>query len=337
MSRPLHFFASGWGQYNVPVTTACGLTGRGSDPAGDFIVDGSDERAAGTSSRVAATCPTCLARMQAAPADATTAEFAQAEEREAANGSLQGLDCGPEVKVLARSPAKLLCWSSGHMYQSGQTQKYGDSSLFLITDRSASHYARAHLTLHHGGRLTAEMLRNCAGDIDAHFGLGATETLLGAHKAKRTLLVDGGGAKLTPSGRALRKAFAAATPDKTIAVEAACRCLQCAGPLKLETDTVRVDWQGPENAPRSLEDCQRLSNRTVVSCMGWPPQQRERVGYVMLYQTWDGESYRDRFFCSDACAAAYGRRAAAEQPALPAEPEAVNSSTFGLTPRRSRD
>ena len=55
--------------------------------------------------------------------------------------------------------------------------------------------------------------------------------------------------------------------------------------------------------PRSKDDCQRLVNETVVNVQ-YSKDPNDR--YVVRFSTWDGESYRDEFFCTNNCAIALG-------------------------------
>lgn len=58
------------------------------------------------------------------------------------------------------------------------------------------------------------------------------------------------------------------------------------------------------SAPRSKADCQRYANQPVARI------KYDANGSVDNFSTWDGESYLDRHFCTDRCAAAQGRASA---------------------------
>lgn len=95
-----------------------------------------------------------------------------------------------------------------------------------------------------------------------------------------------------------------------------CRC--CAKPIKKRTRShtfghakaERLSWctQHTER-PTTREEVQRLTNHQVVSI-------RKHNGFVYSASTWDGESYMDRFFCTDTCGRAFGAMAAEHFPDL---------------------
>lgn len=100
-------------------------------------------------------------------------------------------------------------------------------------------------------------------------------------------------------------------------VQPYCRC--CGKPVAKTTEKV---YFGPTNKmlngayfavrsddmPLTKEDAQRLLNEKVVSVKYYDPEKgtlTSGVGspkHVESVTTWDGESYKDEFFCSDPCA-----------------------------------
>lgn len=132
-------------------------------------------------------------------------------------GTLGGVHFGPSMKVLARSPKGLLLWVPGHQYWSGRQACYGAASLYLIATRDTKDVYRHYKELKQGGdggRLSARKIMADAERIDAVFGEGEAARIAEAVKAKRTHLVDGGGAELTISHREMARVRRAAEPPR---------------------------------------------------------------------------------------------------------------------------
>jgi hypothetical protein len=70
--------------------------------------------------------------------------------------------------------------------------------------------------------------------------------------------------------------------------------------------------------PTSKSEAQRLINEKVISV-------RHHGGHVYAASSWDGESWKDELFCTQKCAALFGRAAAYHKSglAMPAYHEAV--------------
>jgi len=117
------------------------------------------------------------------------------------------------------------------------------------------------------------------------------------------------------AGKIHRALYEAASPDLVIDVGDQ-YCLQCGKKLRVYTQNNHLDGLD-DNGPKTLEDCQRLSNHQVVALHGVGQQHPKHWKNIGWFETWDGESYQDHVFCSDKCAAIYGRRAAEELPHLP--------------------
>lgn len=124
---------------------------------------------------------------------------------ECVNGTLGGVDFGPHMKVLARSPKALLLWVPGHAYWSGRQQNYGAASCQLIINREAGDVYRNYRRLFDNGRLSAQRIIEQMDALDDAFGPGQWKHIAEAVKAKRTHLIDGGGDPLTPSHREMRR------------------------------------------------------------------------------------------------------------------------------------
>jgi hypothetical protein len=89
-----------------------------------------------------------------------------------------------------------------------------------------------------------------------------------------------------------------------------CRC--CGKPIGKHTTTQYFGGSGAVNKiaeyPRDKAEAQRLVNQQIVSLRyhraseGYRPQGAPDHDYVWWVGLWDGEGYRDEFFCSDPCA-----------------------------------
>ena len=97
-------------------------------------------------------------------------------------------------------------------------------------------------------------------------------------------------------------------------ISAGPRCRACGKLLRKSTSEL---WFGQSDAqiardpgrcrpekPASRAEAQRLVNQQIVS-IG-----RSRHGYIDHVTTWDGESYQDKFFCTNRCAMRLGYAAA---------------------------
>lgn len=228
-------------------------------------------------------------------------------ETEYASGHLNGADYGSRVRVLMRSP-DAICYVSLGVHIS----KRGNHS-------------------YHGVRTVAEAAkRDLLSDPKTrekfilHFGEGADEAAIRAAttRGKGTMLVNGGGDPLPLPAHVARQVrserYEGVTATRTDLIIPQQRCIQCEKPLRPHLTTHHLA-KIPKDAdhPRTVEDCQRLSNFPVYEVHGFDSGKPEAWWpYVSWFYTWDGESYIDRDFCSDRCAATYGRRAAAELPHL---------------------
>jgi hypothetical protein len=136
---------------------------------------------------------------------------------ECVHGTLGGVNFGPHMKVLCRSPEALLLWVPGHQYWSGRQANYGAASLYLIDTRKTGDVYRNYKELKtggDGGRLSAAKIMADAERIDAVFGEGRAKEIAATVKAKETLLIDGGGDPLIPSHKELRRRNKASRPPE---------------------------------------------------------------------------------------------------------------------------
>lgn len=101
-----------------------------------------------------------------------------------------------------------------------------------------------------------------------------------------------------------------------------CRC--CGKPIAKST---RITWLrapssiGPrdsgwsrtlevETFPKNREECQKLTNRAVTAVSYWSKDEDRRI---TSFHDWDGESWKDEFFCTNTCAQAFARLCAMHQ------------------------
>lgn len=73
--------------------------------------------------------------------------------------------------------------------------------------------------------------------------------------------------------------------------------------------------------PMTRAEAQRLVNQEIVSI------RRSRHGFIDHITTWDGETYRDRYFCTNRCAMALGYAAANSGQATKAYNDAIRTKT----------
>lgn len=225
-------------------------------------------------------------------------------ETEYTAGLLGGTNYGSRARVLMRSPQAALYIARG---------------LILHTPRSNDN-AYAFKTLVYGRVKPAQVTAPEVSDlINAAFGPDAASAAAQALEARGmgTALYDGGGPALVKPNAERRADVQAEYAARTCNWKAdlageAQTCRQCGAVLELATD---IYWMGsaiqPDH-PRSAEDCQRLTNRRVVAIYDYGVARPDRYGLVERFEVWDGESYAQADFCSDKCAAVYGRRAARE-------------------------
>jgi hypothetical protein len=223
---------------------------------------------------------------------------------EHADRVIGGADHGRDVRVLMRSPKAIAFVSRGV-----NVMTRGDVGQARRIARKATRAA-----------LDAPEARIVVTSV---FGEGADEAMIAAIAGRNrgTVLVDGGGAPAkTPQHVAaaqVRARHAAATPTVRglLAVRQTCR--QCGAPLRPDTRQHFLADAPKEGHPRSLEDCQRLTNEPVHGVIGHGAEKPEGWWpYVAWFETWDGESLVDPLFCGTPCAATYGRRAALHLPPL---------------------
>ena len=222
-------------------------------------------------------------------------------EKEDAFGTIGGAYYGAKVRVMARTPTLVFFNGLGFNYWTRSARYSGNDIARLFS-----------------GRPTIAQYEAVADKIDKLLGEGAGAAIVKAWRQHKTVLVDGGGEKLSLPNAIVRKHALAhyavhgvdCRADLTGRVKT---CLQCGAHLKPSTNHHRLGTKIQPDHPRTIEDCQRLTNQSVIAIHGFGAGDRARIGYVRWFETWDGETLQDPHFCNNACAAKYGRRAAEAQ------------------------
>jgi hypothetical protein len=219
-------------------------------------------------------------------------------EKEDARGVIAGSDYGSRVRIMARSPT--------HVIFNGLGSNYWDRN-----EHSGWHGLKH---LFHG-RPTIAQFEAVADKINEVLGEGAAPWVVRAWREKKTLWVDGGGEALPLPNivqhRLRYERYVDATADFKVDLTGRVKtCLQCGENLRPKTNHHRMGYDIQENHPRSIEDCQRMSNQAVIAVHSYGMNREDRWGLVEWFETWDGESLQDPYFCDSKCAAKFGRRAA---------------------------
>lgn len=220
---------------------------------------------------------------------------------ERANGIVGGHDYGSSIRMLVRSPTWVVFSGCG-----------GIHAAMLTLERHGTHWSNHHMLAE--GRVSTATIEAAKPRLD-ELGEGWYAAAHAAWKSRKTALLDGGGKALSKPAVEVQRDLEArrrveAPPWKADLSHRIDRCLQCDKLLDPDTDYHRFGNGIMDNHPRSVEDCQRMTNHEVIAIHRY--RDEKRWEFVEWFQTWDGESTLQEAFCSDACAAAYGRRAAAQ-------------------------
>lgn len=62
------------------------------------------------------------------------------------------------------------------------------------------------------------------------------------------------------------------------------------------------NWRTVDTLPRTEEELARLTNAPQITKI----YRHGRDGEITAFNTWDGESYKDKYFCSGTCATKQG-------------------------------
>lgn len=136
-------------------------------------------------------------------------------EREIVFGHIEGVDFGPDLYCIARSPAAVLVWSPGAPYTSGRQSVYGPSHLLGLPDRTPRF--TYHPTWKHigplGGRLRYDRILAHADQIGTLFSgepdPEIVKEIAEAVRVRKTLLIETGGPALMPARKLGASAYAA--------------------------------------------------------------------------------------------------------------------------------
>lgn len=131
-----------------------------------------------------------------------TSNSTQIAEREFAAGTIEGVDFGTRLWVIARSPTAVLVWVYGHSASINGFQRYYQPHLTILPDRTPAFASRpSYKSLRHEWtRLTPARLVEFEVALANVFGglnIGLIER---AVKERKTAIIDGGGGALTPPG-----------------------------------------------------------------------------------------------------------------------------------------
>jgi hypothetical protein len=239
-------------------------------------------------------------------------------DKEDARGSIAGSDYGSRVRVMARSPTCVIFNARGANYW----------------DRN-DHGGWHSLKRLFSGRPTIAQFEAASDKVDELFGAGAGAAVVQAWRTNKTVLVDGGGAPLPLpniiSHRIRYERYLDATADFRVDLTGRVKtCLQCGENLRPKTNHHRMGFDIRPDHPRTLEDCQRMTNQAVIALHSYGMNHEDRWGLVEWFETWDGETLQDPYFCNNECACKYGRRAA--EAAVKLEP-GVEPTVIPHTPR----
>lgn len=124
-------------------------------------------------------------------------------DREIADGSIEGVDFGPRVWVIARSPTAVLLWIFGHSASINGHVSYYQPHLTILPDRSPAfiYHPRYQSLRHEWTRLTTSRLMEFKAEICKAFDSpGAFDMIWRAVDKKKTAVIEGGGGQLPPFG-----------------------------------------------------------------------------------------------------------------------------------------
>lgn len=122
-------------------------------------------------------------------------------DREIASGRIEGVDFGPRVWVIARSPTAVLLWVFGQSQSINGFGRYYQPHLTILPDRSPSFiYNPTYRSLRHDWtRLTTSRLMEFKPEIcEAFDSGGAFDNIWRAVDRKQTAIFEGGGGPLLP-------------------------------------------------------------------------------------------------------------------------------------------
>lgn len=123
-------------------------------------------------------------------------------DREIASGLIEGVDFGPKVWVIARSPTAVLLWVYGQSQSINGFQRYYEPHLTILPDRSPAFINQpSYKSLRHAWtRLTATRLLDFKTEIEEVFGKDILPAIEQATRERKTAIIEDGGGRLKPNG-----------------------------------------------------------------------------------------------------------------------------------------
>jgi hypothetical protein len=120
-------------------------------------------------------------------------------DRETVSGAIEGVDFGPKLWVIARSPTAVLVWIFGHSWSNNGRSQYAEPHLTLLADRSPKFmYQPRYKSFRPFGRIHRDRVQLYSKEICEAFGADALEPILQAVEKRRTAIIEGGGGSLLP-------------------------------------------------------------------------------------------------------------------------------------------
>lgn len=121
-------------------------------------------------------------------------------DRELISGSIEGVNFGPSLILIARAPDRALFWNGGHSYTSGRRTEYAAATLTSIP-RSVRFGSHPRWANHgeEGGRLTPGRVAASVFSLARFFDDNELAAIVEAVRQKKTCIIEGGGARFAPS------------------------------------------------------------------------------------------------------------------------------------------
>ncbi len=120
--------------------------------------------------------------------------------REIVDGTVEGVDFGPRIYCIARSPRFVLGWVYGHSWSLNGTQRYAEPHLVAFPSRRFSGNVEYKSFGAYGGRLSTARIVAEAENLKKLLGNDVpVEEMAQAVAQQSTLLIEGGGYRLMPA------------------------------------------------------------------------------------------------------------------------------------------
>lgn len=120
-------------------------------------------------------------------------------DRELVSGKIEGVDFGPRLWVIARSPTAVLVWIFGHSRSVNGHASYAEPHLTLLPDRSPVFmYKPRYRSFRPFGRIHRDRVHLYSKEICEVFGPDVLELILQAVQKRQTAIIEGGGGSLLP-------------------------------------------------------------------------------------------------------------------------------------------